>query len=88
MVIWGLGCLSLSYRFFPHIMATKKINLLILLVGFLFAFFQPEIDLFELSTSWKQTFSGAPLASSRLQYISQTEFDFIYFFMNFIILKI
>ena len=47
LIIWGIGCLPLSFRAFPHLNYVKNINLLVLSVGILFIALQPEIGVIQ-----------------------------------------
>ena len=38
LLVWGLGCLPLSFRFFFHLKATRNINLLAILTAILLVF--------------------------------------------------
>jgi len=74
LVIWGLSCLPLSYKYFPHLIFAKKLNMLILLAGFVLLFLQPELDYGEVFNSFRQTFGGTVASANRLSYLNQGEF--------------
>jgi hypothetical protein len=44
LIVWGIGLLPLSFKYFKHLTLMKSINILVLSAGMLFFLLQPELS--------------------------------------------
>eukprot|EP01117_Protostelium_nocturnum_P013448 TRINITY_DN5018_c0_g1_i3.p1 TRINITY_DN5018_c0_g1~~TRINITY_DN5018_c0_g1_i3.p1 ORF type:complete len:921 (-),score=128.96 TRINITY_DN5018_c0_g1_i3:184-2946(-) len=51
VIIWGIGCLPFSFRYFPRIKYIRNLNVMVLLIGICYLIIQPELYPIQMSYS-------------------------------------